>query len=173
MRTTASPSESTKDAASVKRTVESPTGPRYGRPSDRFGPPMALFSPELALLRYDLKHLDTLTPDSVGAHRAFAFVASFEDKREAELRYTLGELLRGQGLRQVSIAGGSTQPDGVLLEDIFAYPIVEITNDPGHGGDPFLRGLVAYSKVVARQEVQSSSCPLRSTKMHQAVSPIP
>ena len=54
MRTARSPSESVESPASIKGTLESPCGPRYGRPSDRFGPPTALFSRALALLKKDL-----------------------------------------------------------------------------------------------------------------------
>jgi hypothetical protein len=179
MRTTGSPSDSVKNPASVKEAVENPTGPRYGRPSDRFGPPTALFSPELALLRYDLEHLDALAPDSVGVSRAFAFIASAagffddEDERRAELQPMLEDLLKGWGQWQVSIVDGSAKPDGVWLEGIFAYLIVEITGEPGLGGDPFLRSLVVYSKVIAQQKVLSSPCPLYSTKVPQTVSPVP
>jgi hypothetical protein len=172
MRTTSSPSESVKSPASVRGAVEDPIGPRYGRPSDRFGPPTALFSPELALLKYDLEHLDVFTPDSVGAGYAFDLIvnaAGFfdeEDKRKAVLRPILEGLLMGWGRWQVPIAGGSAKADGVWLEDLFTYLIVEMKNEPGLGGDPFLQGLVVYSKVLAQEKVQSPSRPFwHSTKV--------
>jgi len=170
MKTTGSPSESVKSHAAIGRAVNNPAGPRYGRPSDRFGPPTALFNKELALLRYDLGHLEAFTPDSVDINNAFVFTENAvefftdESKREAALRPILGELLPGKNQWQMPTSGGSARPDGVWLEGSFAYLVAEVKNEPGLGGDPFLQGLLAYSKILAQDEVRSPSChstPLR------------
>jgi len=178
MRTTGSPSDSVKSPAAIKGAVDRPTGPRYGRPCDRFGPPTALFSRELALLRYDLEHIEALTPHSTTARRAFdliEYAANFFDDeggREKVLRPVLEKLLMGQSRWQAPVAGRSTNPDGVWLEEFFVYLIVGIANEPGLGGDPFLRGLVAYSKTLAQEKVPSPPRLLRSTKVPQTVSPV-
>lgn len=79
--------------------MEGPTGPRYGRPSDRFGPPTALFSWEL--LKYDFEHLEAFVPDSVTADCAFDLIENaanfFEEiEREAALRPILRGILMGK-----------------------------------------------------------------------------
>ena len=76
MRASKSPSETIKSIAAIEEVVRDPSGPRYGRPSDRFGPPTALFSPELALLKYDLEHLETFAPGNDIANYAFALIES-------------------------------------------------------------------------------------------------
>ena len=122
-----------------------PSGPRYGRPSDRFGPPTVLFSPELTLLKHDLDHLDALVPDAAGATLAFRLVetaAGFfnEIDRQRALWLSLAGLLTGHGQWRPQIAGRSAKPDAVWLEGLFTYMIIEIKN--GLGGDLFLQGLV-------------------------------
>jgi len=179
MRTTGSPSDSVKSPSAIKGAVDRPTGPRYGRPSDRFGPPTALFSRELALLRYDLEHLEALAPHSTTADHTFDLIehaANFFDDdggREAALRPILGKLLVGKSQWQVPIANRSIKSDGVWFEEFFAYLIVEVKNEAGLGGDPFLQGLVVYSKIIAQEKVPSPSCLFHSTKMPRTVSPIP
>ena len=178
MTTTGSPSDSVKSFAAIKGAVDRPTGPRYGRPSDRFGPPTALFSRELALLKYDLEHLEAFTPHSATADHTFNLIEHaadfFDDEggREKALRPILEKLLVGQSQWQTPISGGSPKPDGVWLEEFFIYLIVEIKNEPGLGGDPFLQGLVAYSKIIAQEKVPSPSLLLHSAKVPQTVSPI-
>ena len=179
MRTTSSPSESVKNPVSIRHAIEDPAGPRYGRPSDRFGPPTALFSKELALLRYDLEHLEAFTPKSTDADRAFDLIENAvdffddENKREAALRPILGRLLVGKSQWQTLMSNGSAKPDGVWLEEPFTYMIVQVKNEPGLGGDPFLQGLIVYSKTIAQEKVRSPSCPFHPTKMPQTVSHIP
>ena len=161
MRTTGSPSETVKSPAAIKDAVDSPSGPRYGRPSDRFRPPMALFSPELALLRYDLEHLKVFTPNSTYAEHAFNLIeqsANFfadESKREVAIWPVLGSLLVGKSEWQASIGGGSAKPDRIWLEGPFAYLIVEVKNEPGLEGDLFLQDLVVYGKILAQDKVVS------------------
>ena len=159
MRTARSPSESVESPASIKGTLESPCGPRYGRPSDRFGPPTALFSRALALLKKDLDHLDAFMPTPLFAKSAFSFISHAaglyidEARRQEFLRESLNDLLQGKGRWQTQLAGGSAKPDGVWMEGLFAYLIIEMKNEPGLGGDPLLRGLVVYSKIVGHEEV--------------------
>ena len=180
MRTTGSPSEIVKDPSAIKNAVEDPTGPRYGRPSDRFGPSTALFSPELALLKYDLEHLEAFAPNSADVDHAFDLIenaaSSFDEEgeREAGLRSILGGLLVGKRQWQVPIADGMTKSYGVRLGKSLAYLIVEAKNELGSGGDPFLQGLLTYSKILAQDQVPFPLCPLlHFTKMPQTVSPIP
>ena len=176
---TSSPSESVKSPHHIKRVVENPAGPRYGRPSDRFGPPTALFSKELALLRYDLENLEAFTPNSEGVGFAFTLIESATDfyddesKRESALRPILGTLLAGNNKWRKPISDRSAKPDGVWLQESFTYLIVEIKNEPGLGGDPFLQGLVVYTKILAQEKVRSPLCPFHPAKMPRTVSPIP
>ena len=181
MRSTSSPSESVKSFSLIKRTVENPTGPRYGRPSDRFGPPTALFSQELAILRYDLEHLEAFAPNSAGADYAFSLIERaayfFDDGsiRESALRPILETLLPGNSQWQQQTPDGSAKSEGVWLQGHFAYLIVEVKNEPGLGGDPFLQGAVVYTKILAQDKVRPCSCPfnLHHTQMPQIVSSIP
>lgn len=179
MRTIGSPSEIVKDPVAIKNVIESPAGPRYGRPHNRYGPPTALFSRELALLRYDLEHLEAFQPNSAEIERAFDLienavsVSDEEGKREAGLRSILGGLLAGKRQWHVPIDDGSAKPYGVWLEGSCAYLIVEVKNEEGFGGDPFLQGLLMYSKIIAQEKVPSPSCPFRFAKTFQTVSPIP
>ena len=178
MKTTGSPSDSVKSPTAIKGAVDRPTGPRYGRPSNRFGPPTALFSRELALLKHDLEHLEAFTPHSKTADHTFNLIehaANFFDDggvREIALRPILEKLLVGKSQWQTQFAGRSTKSDGVWLEEFFVYLIVEIKNESGLGGDPFLQGLVVYSKILAQEKVPSPSRLLHSTKVPQTVSPI-
>ena len=153
--------------------MECPSGPRFGRPSDRFGPPAVLFSPELAPLKRDLDHLNELPVDREIGGYAVNFTstaASFfreESSREMALWPILGGLLAGECKWQPTIAGGSVRPDAVLLEDDFPYLIIEIKNEVGLGGDPFLQGLLLYSKFIAYEKVPppSRSSPYRFTNV--------
>ena len=150
-----------KNVANIKATVTSPTGPRYGRPSDHFGPPTALFSKPLAMLRYNLEHLDKLTPDHETITPAFDFVttgAAFfddEEKRGEVLQRLLKSLLGRDAQWQTSIADGKAKPYGIWFEGLFAYLIFEMKNEPGLGGDPFLQALAVYSKIVPQEQVPS------------------
>jgi len=76
-----------------------------------------------------------------------------EDGRECALRSTLESLLPGQSEWQGSSWGKTTKPGGVWLEEPFAYVIVELKDEPGLSGDPFLQGLVAYAKLTTQEEV--------------------
>ena len=155
------PSDCVKNFANIKATVTGPIGPRYGRPSDRFGPPTALFSKPLAMLRYNLEHLDKVTPDHGTITPAFDFVttgAAFfdaEEKRGEVLQRLLKSLLGCDAQWQTSIADGKAKPDGVWFEGRFAYLIFELKNEPGLGGDPFLQSLAVYGKMVPQNQVPS------------------
>ena len=175
MRHTDSPSENVKSAPTIRCFVEALEGPRYGRPSDRFGPPTALFSPELALLKYDLEHLEAFTPDSMGAKYAFDLIETstnfFEkgSERRITVRPILRGLLVGESQWRAPITDG---PNGTRLEETFAYPIIEIMDELGLEGDPFLRGLVAYSRALAQEKVWSPPCLFHSPPIPPTVSSI-
>ena len=155
------PSDCVKSFANIKAAVTSPTGPRYGRPSDHFGPPTALFSKPLAMLRYNLEHLYKLTPEHGSITPAFDFVttgAAFfddEEKRGEVLQRLLKSLLGRDAQWQTSIADGKANPYGVWFEGLFAYLIFEMKNEPGLGGDPFLQALAVCSKIVPQEQVPS------------------
>ena len=176
MRMTRSPSESVKNLASIKSAVEDPSGPRFGRPSDRFGPPTVLFSRELALLKHDLDHLGAFMPDYIcvgHAHSLIENATNFfnnEGERETVLLPILRRLLVGNSDWRVRILDGS---DGGWLEEFFAYPIIDMKDEQGLGGDPFLRGLVVYGKALAHEKVRYFSYLLHSTTTPRTVSPIP
>ena len=153
--------------AAVTRIV----GPRYGRPSDRFGPPTALFDETLAILKYDLEHLEGLTPSPKSVDHAFDLVTTAtnffekEEERGRSLRKHLDPLV-GNVSWGASIAGGTTTPDGVCLEGPFAYLIFELKNEPGLGGDPFLQSLIVYGKNIEQKAVRHpSSYRCLSTKL--------
>jgi len=154
-----SPSDSVKSASAVKDATTDPHGPRYGRPSHRFGPPTSLFSEPLALLEYNLGHLESFTPNHGTLDRAFDLITSStdffgdEDKREAVLKLILGGLLPGTNKWQRPTPGKTAQPDAIWLEEPFAYLIVELKNEPGLAGDPFLQTLVSYGKLLVQDEV--------------------
>ena len=134
-----------KDPNSIKEAVDDPSGPRYGRPSDRFGPPTALFSRELAILKHDLEHLEGFTPDLATIESAFRIVLHStkfypsEKERESSLREDLKALLPGETLWQQPVAGGAAKPYGIWFQGAFAYLIYELKNEQGLGGDPFLQ----------------------------------
>ena len=164
MWTTSSPSESVKSPSSVKGTVEAPSGPRYGRPSDRFGPPTALFSPELALLKYNLEHLDAFMPDSAAADLAFDLIENAtnffhgEDEREAILWPILARLI-----------GRSLWPtrDESWLEDRFAYPIVRIKDEQGLGGGSVSTG---FGCIQQNHLTRAGTVSLMSITPHSSTS---
>ena len=154
-----SPSDSVKDASAVKDATIDPRGPRYGRPSDRFGPPTSLFSEPLALLEYKLGHLESFTPNLETLNRAFEFITSStdffsdEDKREVALKLILGGILQGTNKWQRATPGKTAQPDAIWLQEPFAYLILELKNEPGLAGDPFLQTLISYGKLLVQDEV--------------------
>ncbi|KAF9782056.1 hypothetical protein BJ322DRAFT_1212559 [Thelephora terrestris] len=155
--TSLAPSDSIKDPHNVKATVYNPGGPRYGRPSFRFGPPTVLFNNSLAVLKYDLEHLEKLTPTFVYVNAAFKLVTAatgFFDN-EAERGKEIEQILPaffGQNVKWgTPIADGKAKPDGVLFEGPYACLIFELKNEPGLGGDPFLQSLVVYEKVIKHQ----------------------
>ena len=149
------------------------SGPRYGRPAHRFGPPTALFSEPLALLKYDLDHLESLTPepDRTTSDRAFDLIVSaadfFHDEvaRERSLKPLLRGLLEGRSEWQRPTTGKSAIPDGVWLQGHFAYLIVELKNESGLGGDPSLQGMISYGKIVTQEEVLFSIVPHLTTSL--------
>ena len=152
------PSECVKSSAAIMATLLAPSGPRYGRPSHRFGPPTALFSEPLAFLRHDLGHLEPFLPDSATLDLALELLTSsaglFYERcqRETALRPILRRLLIGDS-RWRKPTADETEPYGVWLEGPFAYLIIELKNEQGLEGDPFLQGLLAYGKIVTRQSV--------------------
>ena len=154
-----SPSDCVKTSAAVKETVHDPSGPRYGRPSDRYGPPTALFDHALALLQYDLEHLETLAPPDTTLPHAYDLVSHFagffddEEARELILQDTLEALLPGSNRWQQSMVGGTVKPGRMWFEGPFVYLIFELNNEPGLGGYPFLRSLAVYNKIIKQKEV--------------------
>jgi hypothetical protein len=177
-----SPSESIKSPAIIRETMLGSSGPRYGRPSDRFGPPTALYSKPLARLKHNLEHLESFKPEPEMLDHALDLidVASnfFTDEKERELllQHILGKLLVGKSPWQESIANNTPKPDAVWLEGPFAYMIAELKSESGLGGDPSLRGLVVYGKVIAQDKVQFSivSPPngIPFTESHHIVRPV-
>ena len=170
-----SPSDTVKSASAVKEGTIDPSGPRYGRPSHRFGPPTALFSEPLALLKYNLEHLESFTPDLATLNCALNLITSSTDffpdgdQRAEVLKVILGDLIPGRKLWQRPTTRKTAQPDGVWLEDFFAYIIVELKNEPGLAGDPFLQALIAYGKLIAEDEVLSGPTQrLRSTDSYRS-----
>jgi len=143
-----------------------PSGPRYGRSSDRPGPPTALFDKSMAVLRFNLEHLEGFTPQSETFIYAFDLISysaeifDKEDTREFCLRRAITALLMGESKWRESMADGTVTPGGVWMEGRFAYLIFELQNTPGLGGDPFLQGLAVYNKII-KQEEYSKFC-LRS-----------
>ena len=109
-------------------------------------------------MRYDLEHLDQTTPERTTVTDALRFVTSSagffhdEDLRQVVLHDTLESLLRKNVRWREPIAGGVAKPDGVLFEGPFAYLIFELENEPGLGGDPFLKGLAVYTKLISQQK---------------------
>ena len=156
-----SPFDSVKSPAAVKQTLTSRDGPRYGRPSDLFGPPTALFSKPLAFLKDRLDHLESFTPSGLTLDHAFDFVAQStdffadEEDREGALKPILESLLPGDAKWQEPIWGEAPAAEGAWVEGIFTYLIVEMKNEQGLGGDPFLQGLVSYGKTIAQETVLS------------------
>ena len=163
----ASPSDCIKSSVAVKETVLDPSGPRYGRPSDRYGPPTALFDHALALLQYDLKHLQALIPPDTTIPHAYDLVSNSagffddEDVRQSTLEDTLEALLPGGTKWHWSMADRAVNSGRVWLKGPFVYLIFELKNEPGLGGDPFLHSLAVYNKIIKRKEVQSPSPSLR------------
>ena len=178
MEKTSSPSESIKSPSTIKNAVDTSTGPRYGRPAERFGPPAVLFSQPLALLSYDLEHLETFTPNAVIASYASDFISNTttffrnDGEKEASLRSTLEKLLIGTAEWQRGLEGGTAKPGGVWHEDLFAYLIVGIKNEPGLGGDPFLQSLIVYNKILAQQLVLPPSFSSHSADIPPTVRPV-
>ena len=179
-----SPSDCVKQFSTVKRTVENPSGPRYGRPSDRFGPPTALFNKELAILKHDLEHLETLTPDLPTVDNAFRLVCSSteiyvsEEARKSRVQEILRQLLPGGGKWQEKVADGAAKPDGIWLKESFAYLIFELKNEQGMFGDPFLHTLIVYSKIVSQKNVtpsppqdSSTNAPRTVCQIHSPIEP--
>ena len=155
-----SPSDSVKSPAAIEDTVSNPSGPRYGRPSHRFGPPTALFSEPLAYLKYNLEHLELFTPEPVMLDHAFNLVTTAtgfvgdESVREEALEPVLESLLMDRNEWQREIRKKSSTSDGVWFKGIFAYLIVGLKDEPGLHGDPFLQGLVVYSKIIAQEKAR-------------------
>ena len=96
---------------------------------------------------------------------AFDFVTTgaefFDDEkhRAKNLRKTLKDLLGDNAEWEKMMADGNAKPDGVWVEGPhdFAYLVFEIKNEPGLGGDPFLKSLAVYGKIVEQKQVQFSS----------------
>ena len=171
MRMSDSPSEAVVTFSGIKGAVERKAGPRYGRPSDHYGPPTALFNQDLAFLEYNLKHPQDITPHPTVVELAFHLITtttkffSDENFREEALWPILEGVLGTKGRWQTALSNGSTKLDTVWLEGLFACLIVEMKNEPGLGGDPFLQGLVVYSKFIAQDEVQSLLYQSHSAKL--------
>lgn len=165
-------SETTSDPSNVQAAVTLPSGPRYGRPSDRFGPPTVLFNEALALLKYSFDHLDRLEPPPHILGAAFKFAtkaASFYETEVIRARVLQDDLksLLGENVEwEKSIAGETAKLDGVWFEGSFAYMILELKNEPGLGGDPFLQGLTAYGKIISTKVPFPSPIGGPATNLH-------
>ena len=107
------------------------SGPRYGRAAEHSGPPTALFNKALAVLKYELDHLDELTPSPAVMDSIFSLVTTaadcFQDEgaRGIRLQTDLRALLGQNAQWQVPIGNGSVKPNGVWFEGPFAYLIFE------------------------------------------------
>jgi len=110
-------------------------------------------------LKYNLGHLESLEPDYRTLDHAFDLITSSanffadEDQREERLKVTLGGLLPGKCVWREKTSSQTAKPAGVWLQGPFTYILAELKNEPGLGGDPFLRSLVAYGKFTAEDEV--------------------
>ena len=97
-----------------------------------------------------------------------------EDKREGALKLTLENLLPGRSEWQRSTSGKTAKPDAIWLEECFAYVLLELKNEPGLSGDPFLQCLIAYAKLTAQPEVFFQTLPNNFPPLiHIAVCPVP
>jgi len=158
IKQTASPSDSVGSASAVKDATTGLAGPRYGRPFHRFGPPTALFSKPLALLKYNLEHLESYSPDTQMLDNAFDLIVRAtdfpedEDSREDSLKLTLRKLLPGWDMWRWPTRR-MNKPRAISLEEFSAYVLVELKSESGLYGDPFLQGLIAYSKLITQPEV--------------------
>ena len=81
------------------------------------------------------------------------------------MRPILDNLLPGNNKHQEAVANGLAKQYAVWCEGPFAYLILEIKNELGLSGDPFLQGLVAYSKITGQDKVLSLLRPFYPTKM--------
>ena len=110
-------------------------------------------------MEYKLGHLESFTPNLETLNRAFEFITSStdffsdEDKREVALKLILGGILQGTNKWQRPTPGKTAQPDAIWLEEPFAYLILELKNEPGLAGDPFLQTLISYGKLLVQDEV--------------------
>jgi hypothetical protein len=113
------------------------------------------------MLRYNLEHLDKVTPDREMITPAFDFVttgADFfdnEEQREKMLQKLLKDLLGHNPRWEASIADGKANADGAWFEGAFPYLIFEMKNEPGLGGDPFLQSLAVYGRIIEQNQVPS------------------
>ncbi|KAF9642972.1 hypothetical protein BDM02DRAFT_3264279 [Thelephora ganbajun] len=100
-------------------------------------------------------------PDPMTLDRAFDLVVGATDffheggRREAALKPILQGLLVGDSQWQMPTAGGTAKQDGIWFKGPFGYLVVELKNEPGLGGDPFLQGFVAYAKIITQNEYSS------------------
>lgn len=76
-----------------------------------------------------------------------------EAEREVTLRSDLRSLISGDMKWQEKLDNGSAQPDGVWIEEHFAYIIAEIENESGSAGDPILQGLIVHPKILTQGKV--------------------
>ena len=82
-----------------------------------------------------------------------------EEEREIGLKHFLESLLPGRTEWQRSTSGKSAKPSAVWLQGVFAYVVLELKNEPGLSGDPFLQSLITYAKLTTQDEVLFRTLP--------------
>ena len=152
MKNLVSPADTAKNPAFMKGTAENLAA------WDRYGPLTALFSEHLAILRHELEESDQF-PNPICATCTRQLIegsARFYDsgaERETALQPILRKLISGKAYWQARLDNKLARPDGVWIEEHFAYVVVEIKNESESAGDLILQGLAVYSKILAQDKV--------------------
>ncbi len=126
------------------------------------GPPATIFSPALAGLQRNLENLEEIKVSWNDVDCAAKYLRCAIDfyKDEAQRQKAIMDLINeaigqnGEWGYALAWADG-IKPDGCWWHDLFLVQILELKNTLGILGDALLQAIADYSKIVAREKVQS------------------
>jgi len=156
------PSIAIKDFSSIKDgATRARAAVHYGRPASNRGPPTGLFQSSLGFLHYELQNLEERYPDpdqSKLQHTAKFISISLsyfldETERGRALEGALASLIRHHDIRwHFTTDRMASEIDGCWMIQEIAGIIYQLKNEIGLSGDPWLKAILAFQKLIAQSK---------------------
>ena len=144
----------------------------YGRPVEAHGLQPALYNRAIAQLVYDLENLDTVYPHPSVEHlvRCIRFIGVSNkfytgqnaEKTRLEDLYSYDGIFFEDPYENIEVEGAvqGARVGVLFVEKACVYGVLELKNESGLHGDPFLQAMVSYAKANQDKKV-STRCIYR------------